>query len=165
MTKYCTFLLPFCFLLFLLTSCSSSKTVSSRPSVNWLTFSQVQDSLRHHPKKVFIDVYATWCGPCKKMDKTTYKNEEVVKYLNDNFYAIKLDAETMDTINFKSKTFVNSLNKNNTHNLTYEVASIDGAIAFPTSVILDEKLNKIEAKAAFLYPLDMLELLRQTIEK
>ncbi|MFT6715921.1 MAG: thioredoxin-related protein [Saprospiraceae bacterium] len=165
MRKYLTFLTSTLVVLFFGSACSSSKTTSSEPSVNWLTFSQVQDSLRHHPKKVLVDVYATWCSPCKKMDKVTYNDPEVVKYLNKHFYAVKFNAESMDTVYFKSKAFTNSWNKNHTHNLTYELAAINNRIAFPTTVILDQQLNKIETIAALLYPLQMLELLKSVATK
>jgi len=44
------------------------------------------------PKKLFIDVYTDWCGWCKKMDVSTFKNAEVIREMNENFYAVKLDA-------------------------------------------------------------------------
>ena len=37
------------------------------------------------PKKLFIDVYTDWCGWCKKMDKTTFAETEVAKYINENY--------------------------------------------------------------------------------
>jgi len=155
----------FAFIYIIGTSCSSVKEISSKPTVNWLTFDQVQDSLRHNPKMVIVDTYATWCGPCKQMDKVTYENPEVVEFINKNFYAIKFDAETMENINFKSKTFTNSFNKYNTHNLTYEIAAIDGKIAYPTTTILDSQLNKIETIDSFLFPDDMLALLNRIQSK
>lgn len=148
----------------MIASCSSSKNTSPSRRVNWLSFAQVQDSLRHTPKKVLVDVYASWCIPCKKMDKVTYKNSEVVDYINKNFYAIKFDAESMDSIAYQSKLYTNSMNQNQTHNLTYEIAKDESGIAFPTTTVLNEKLNKITITKGLLFPSDMLELLRKINE-
>lgn len=143
-------------------SCSSSKSISSsEPKVNWLSFSQVQDSLRHSPKKVLVDVYTNWCQPCKKMDKVTYSNPEVVRYINKHFYAVKFNAETIDSIAFKSQIFTNTSSKNKIHSLSYELASIGGRIAFPTTIILDSRLEKKQVIASMLYPEAMLALLYQ----
>ena len=40
-----------------------------------------------------MDVYTTWCGWCRQLDNTTYRDPQVIKYLNDNFIPLKIDAE------------------------------------------------------------------------
>ena len=45
---------------------------------------------------MFLDVYATWCGPCKKLKKTTFSNAEVGTYFNTNFINIEIDGETTE---------------------------------------------------------------------
>ena len=60
------------------------------------------------PKKVFIDLYTSWCGWCKRMDATTFKQRAIVEYMNQKYYAVKFDAETRDTINFNGHSFINS---------------------------------------------------------
>ena len=57
---------------------------------------------------MFIDVYTDWCGWCKRMDASTFKDPTVAAYLNANFYPVKLNAETRDTITFNGKTYTNS---------------------------------------------------------
>jgi thioredoxin 1 len=47
-------------------------------------------------KPIFLDVYATWCGPCKQLKKTTFKDEKVGKYFNENFINIAIDGETAE---------------------------------------------------------------------
>lgn len=44
-------------------------------------------------KLIFLDIYATWCGPCKKLKKNTFSDERVVKFYNSNFINVALDGE------------------------------------------------------------------------
>ncbi|WP_164121838.1 thioredoxin family protein [Sphingobacterium sp. xlx-130] len=44
-------------------------------------------------KNIFVDVYTSWCGPCKKMTADVFPLKEVGDYFNPNFISLKLDAE------------------------------------------------------------------------
>ena len=44
-------------------------------------------------KHVFVDVYTTWCGPCKIMDAVVFPRDDVGEYYNARFVNVKLDAE------------------------------------------------------------------------
>ena len=43
---------------------------------------------------MFVDVYATWCGPCKVMDREVYTDQQVADYMNANFVNVRLDGES-----------------------------------------------------------------------
>jgi thioredoxin-related protein len=73
--------------------------------IHWMSFEEAVKLNDAKPKRIFIDTYTEWCGWCKKMDAATFKDPAVIKYMNDNFYAVKLDAETKDTIDFHNKQF------------------------------------------------------------
>ena len=45
-------------------------------------------------KYLFVDVYATWCGPCKMMDRDVYPDSAVSAYLNGNYVSVHMDGET-----------------------------------------------------------------------
>lgn len=49
-------------------------------------------------KLIFLDVYASWCGPCKVLKAKTFPNREVGQYFNDNFINVTLDGEKGDGI-------------------------------------------------------------------
>mmetsp|Transcript_29589 Transcript_29589/g.39347 ORF Transcript_29589/g.39347 Transcript_29589/m.39347 type:complete len:288 (-) Transcript_29589:395-1258(-) len=47
-------------------------------------------------KPIFIDVYATWCGPCKYLSREVFVEEELGEYMNKHFINLKLDGEEGD---------------------------------------------------------------------
>lgn len=44
-------------------------------------------------KIIFLDIFATWCGPCKKLKKYTFSDKEVGAFFNQNFINVALDGE------------------------------------------------------------------------
>ena len=44
-------------------------------------------------KLIFVDCYTDWCGPCKRMAGTTFKDPEVAKFFNENFINLKVEME------------------------------------------------------------------------
>ncbi|MCQ2249651.1 MAG: DUF255 domain-containing protein [Bacteroidales bacterium] len=76
--------------------------------IKWISFQEAErlDSIEHRP--FMIDVYTDWCGWCKRMMATTFQNVSLANYINQNFYCVRFDAETTDTIRFQGKEWVNS---------------------------------------------------------
>jgi len=114
--------------------------------INWLTFEEAIDAQQQNPKKIIIDTYTAWCGWCKKMDKETFTNKDVVDYINENFYAVKFDAEGNDVVNFKGNTFTNpgfDPSKVKGRNSSHQLSQYFGINSFPTIVYLDEEANLI----------------------
>ena len=62
-----------------------------------ITFSEMEAAQKKASDQqlmLFVDVYATWCGPCKIMDREVYANAAVAEYMNANFVNVRLDGET-----------------------------------------------------------------------
>lgn len=123
-------------------SLSSFKTDEPQSDgIHWMSLEQAFAATQKNPKKVLIDVYTGWCGWCKVMDKKTFTNPEVIKYVNENYYAVKLDAESKDDITIGSVTY--SYNDANRAN-DVAVALLQGKMSYPSIVYLDEQFNMIQ---------------------
>lgn len=57
------------------------------------TFEEALDLAKKENKLIFLDIYATWCGPCKKLKSKTFSNKEVGDFYNDVFVNVALDGE------------------------------------------------------------------------
>ena len=57
------------------------------------TFAQAVEKARKENKKIFLDCYTSWCGPCKMMAAKIFPMAEVGEYMNPNFVSIKIDME------------------------------------------------------------------------
>ena len=57
------------------------------------TWQEALSVAQEENKLIFLDAYAAWCGPCKMMARTTFKDKEVGAYFNANFINVKMDME------------------------------------------------------------------------
>ena len=127
--------------------------------IHWHSFQEAVELSKKEKKKVFIDVYTQWCGWCKVMEKNTFTNPVIAKYVNKHFYAVKLDAEMKDTIVFNNYTFVNPPDTiNPSRKTTHQLAAslLNNRLSYPTTVYLDENFNMLTQVASYLPP-DQLE--------
>lgn len=117
----------------------------AQDSINWVDFSEAIEASKNQPKKIFIDVYTDWCGWCKRMDQTTFRNPVIAKYMNEHFYAVKFDAERTDTIVFKGYTFTGGTRpdgRKGVHQLAQ--AMLKDKISYPSYVLMDENAQILQ---------------------
>lgn len=129
--------------------------------INWMTFQEAVELNRTAPKKIFIDTYTDWCGWCKKMDQTTFQDSLVVEYMNENYYAVKLNAEMNDTIVFGGYTYVNNGGMNGrrgTHQLA--AALLQGNMSYPSYVFMNEKNQLITVAPGYMDASQFLPVLK-----
>lgn len=131
------------FLLTIMLAIIGLSATAQETKINWMTFDEAIEANREQPKKIFIDVYTDWCGWCKRMDQTTFSNAVIARYMNENYYAVKFDAERSDTVQFAGHEFVGTTQPNGrkgSHQLA--MALLKGKMSYPSYVIMNEQ-NKI----------------------
>ena len=63
------------------------------------TFAEALTKAKTENKLVFMDAFAEWCGPCKRMAATVFTDEKVGKFMNANFICLKTDMEKGKVLN------------------------------------------------------------------
>ncbi len=70
-------------------------TAQAQDQINFFkgTWQEVLAKAKTEQKPIFVDFYTDWCGPCKMMSKNVFTDKEVADYYNQNFIAVKINAE------------------------------------------------------------------------
>ncbi|MDQ3071661.1 MAG: DUF255 domain-containing protein [Bacteroidota bacterium] len=105
-------------------------------AVQWYEWNEGYAMAEKKDKLVLVDLYTDWCGWCKKMDRDTYTNQDIINTINDNFIAIKLNPERTD-MTYKIDTL--TLRGNQLH----YILTNGQRTGFPTTVFVNPKNNSI----------------------
>mgnify|MGYP005839900551 CR=1 FL=1 len=127
---------------------AATTTATANDEITWLSWDEAIQQADKKPKKIFVDLYTDWCGWCKKMDATTFKDPAVVQYINEHFYAVKFDAEQKEEVQYRDHTFkfINA-GRRGVHELAYSL--LDGRLGYPSYVYLDENQDRITISPGF----------------
>lgn len=118
--------------------------VKAQDSINWISIEEVEAAVAKDPKPVFIDVYTDWCGYCKRMDKSTFKDPKFVEYINSTYHAVKLNGEEKDTLNYRGKSFKFVPRGRRGYN-ELPAGFLQGRLSYPTYVILGPDLTPLQS--------------------
>lgn len=91
----------------------------------WTSIEQAVSQASQENKKILVDVYTDWCGYCKKMKAETYTTNRVQTAIGDNFYAVKINAESGEMITYGGEQMS-----------MQEFAMNLGVTSFPTTIFL-----------------------------
>lgn len=101
-----------------------------------------QAKLQH--KLIFVDAYATWCGPCKMLKALTFTNNKAAEFYNRNFVNVALDMEK---------------------GMGPQLAAQWGMNAYPTLIIFDEYGNPVSGTVGFIGAKDLIRFGQDALSK
>lgn len=113
--------------------------------IKWMSMNEALAAQKKQPKKIFMDAYTDWCGPCKLLDRNTFTHKDVIAFINKHYYPVKFNAEGTEKINYQDRIFENPgydasrKGRNSTHDFA-RAMKITG---YPSLVFFDEQGNLI----------------------
>lgn len=95
-------------------------------------------------KYIFVDAYATWCGPCKMLKATTFRNKKAADFYNKNFINVAIDMEK---------------------GLGPQLASQWGMQAYPTLIIFNSKGDPVLGTVGYIKAPDLIRFGEAALKK
>ena len=125
-------------------------------TLKWYSWNEGYPLAQKQGKILLIDAYTDWCGWCKRMDRDTYANADVVKKLNQHFIAIKFNPELSDL-------------KYKVDSQTYSAAEFFGQLnrgestGFPTTYFISPVKRSLLMQPGYLGPADFMTVMDKVI--
>lgn len=126
----------------------------SAQKINWMTMNEALEAQKTQPKKILMDVYTIWCGPCKLLEKNTFSDKKVIEFINENYYAVKFNAEGTEEVVYQDFTYANPKYQpgRRGRNATHSFASALKISGYPSLVFFKTDGKLIQAVPGYKTP-------------
>jgi thioredoxin-related protein len=128
--------------------------VAHAQKIQWMSMGEALEAQEKEPKKIILDAYTTWCGPCKLLDRNTFSDKNVIDYINTNFYAVKFNAEGTEEVTYKdfiytNPNYIEGRKGRNSQHLFAHALKVQG---YPSLVFFDDEGDLIQAVSGYKTP-------------
>ncbi|MES2656530.1 MAG: DUF255 domain-containing protein [Bacteroidota bacterium] len=129
----------------------------STKELKWLDWNTGYPLAKKQNKIILVDAYTDWCGWCKKMDRDTYTDGEVINLLNKDFVIIKFNPELTD-MEYELE------GQKLTGRELYTQLTQGKSTGFPTTYFIHPNKKQIQITAGYLAPAEFKKILEQTVQ-
>jgi len=134
------------FILIVLNSFSEGSGIENEKGIvfhqgNW---NEALTLAKEENKLIFLDISASWCGPCRKLKSRTFTNSEVGTFYNANFINVEVDGEEGEGIDLARK---------------YKIRG------YPSLIFVNGHGDIVAKTAGYHNPKEFIELGKQVIKK
>jgi uncharacterized protein YyaL (SSP411 family) len=135
----------------------SFSSFNDSAELKWLDWNTGYPLAKKQNKIILVDAYTDWCGWCKKMDRDTYTNSDIIKALNKDFIVIKFNPEL--------ENIVYELDGNKiTGRELFGQLTQGKSTGFPTTYFIQPNKKQIQIAAGYLAPIDFIKVLDQALQ-
>ncbi|MDI5898003.1 thioredoxin family protein [Flavobacterium yafengii] len=122
-----------------------------------VSLKQIDSLQRIEKRKTIVFIQTDWCQFCHAMKNTTFKNEEIIKELNNTFYFVDFNAEEKRAVVFNKTTFQFKPTGNNsgTHELAIALGTINKQLNFPVLCVLNSENEIVFQHSGYLKPKEL----------
>jgi len=118
---------------------SATPDSAATPEIKWFSYDEGLAKAKKEGKHLFIDFTAKWCGYCKKMDKTTFIEPDVVNMLNNDFISVRVDGDSEKELDIEGY----KVTEKNLSRLDYKVRG------YPTFWFVDPQGTRLGAVSGY----------------
>ncbi len=106
------------------------------------SFAKTLEQAKKENKLIFLDAFASWCGPCKLLDKNVFPKKEVGDYFNANFLNLHIDMEKGEGI---------------------EIAKKYSIYSYPTLLFIDGDGKVVYKAAGYMSPQELISIAKEAL--
>jgi thioredoxin-related protein len=136
----------------------STKGITQSTDINFIkgvNWEKIKETAKINSKYIFVDCYATWCGPCKLMEQTVFQNPKVSNFINDHFISLKIQMDSTNNddnnINLLRSVAIE-------FGIEYNIKSLPTILYFsPQGVILDKNIGTMDDTTFLRFSASILE--------
>ena len=119
--------------------------------INWISLEKAKKYAKKYDKNIFVYFHKKDCPYCEEMKRETFSDQTVIDLINHNFFPVKIDSRTKDTILYNGIKYSNQqpISHGSTfrHDFYHEVARFnrngEDLTTTPTVVLFNSKFEKI----------------------
>jgi len=137
------FFLPILISLFAISCSSDSGAAENQPTEQehefWVSLEEAQHQALDKGRYILLDVYTEWCGFCRRMIRETYADKRVQEALDQYFYPVRIDAESLRMVTFQGQSYS-----------MQDLALAFGVQSFPTTIFLNPQGEPVALQPGFI---------------
>lgn len=124
---------------------AKTEAADAPDKLDWLAFDAAATKAEAQKKHMIVDIYTTWCGWCKIMERETYTNPQVVAYLRENFILAKVNGESTAKLKWRGRDLTER-----------QFAKAVGVNGYPSTYFFKPNAELLGGMSGFLMPPDFM---------